>query len=627
MSDEFKCKLLRYLTGNLEQEQGDNEPQPEQTETITNNIKTYVLENFFGYSSPYIQAIIKGNNSDNYLCYGRGSDEDGTLYGFMIILNANFQIIQSTKNYSSGSRMGEFLGIFQDNDGSFYGIEKTYDIGTNRFIILNNILIKNETQTNYQFKLQKSYNIPTTLSELFRVDGIIKNENGAQYLIYGTTSNNNYYKPIAIEFCINVGSENEWIEYTCEIEETQDYYVNSISCFVQWDDSNDINIIMAVSRDSYIYLFQNNNEILENYKTYNLGLSTNYTLSPIITNQTNIYVYVAYRVFNNIGTMEDKQVSIYRINNDIVKKIYESEIATGPSYNFLDYGYYINQTNVSFYFNMPVSTNYEKYKYFGGMIVEDKVYFPLEIEINISDISNIAFHKSFNTYNLYTYVLQIGDILYKVPFVFNQFNYNGAPYENINSLVPHQGILYDNNDKIIFARNLYNRNVNANRTVSTFEIPNTLLNNMVISTQKLISENNDLLVEREQSITKNIYESLYLNFYNTLIMKNSNNNQEIINSEGASRLNNSISNLNDYQESRATKIRIIYSDGTKKTVDIEIPTIENNTATYKFAIYVDKSINSIQIISEDENTIYQEINNLNLEINKYYLIKQDVKIE
>ena len=49
---------------------------------------------------------------------------------------------------------------------------------------------------------------------------------------------------------------------------------------------------------------------------------------------------------------------------------------------------------------------------------------------------------------------------------------------------------------------------------------------------------------------------------------------------------------------------------------------------YSFAIFVPtaKSIENIQLISNDENTIYQTIDTSNLEQEKFYLITQDVKV-
>jgi hypothetical protein len=46
----------------------------------------------------------------------------------------------------------------------------------------------------------------------------------------------------------------------------------------------------------------------------------------------------------------------------------------------------------------------------------------------------------------------------------------------------------------------------------------------------------------------------------------------------------------------------------------------------KFALYVNKTISSIDFISEDESTVYNTINPV-LEISKFYSIKQKVRID
>ena len=76
--------------------------------------------------------------------------------------------------------------------------------------------------------------------------------------------------------------------------------------------------------------------------------------------------------------------------------------------------------------------------------------------------------------------------------------------------------LYNSNNKIIFARNLYNKVINANTTISTLNIPNTNLNDITIYNQSLIGETNYVLMNNQESITKNIYENLNINFYTTL---------------------------------------------------------------------------------------------------------------
>ena len=233
------------------------------------------------------------------------------------------------------------------------------------------------------------------------------------------------------------------------------------------------------------------------------------------------------------------------------------------------------------------------------------------------------------SYNLINYYIPYSSYekFYTCQQVFNQFNYNGLEYENINSLIPEYSNLYDEKGNIIFSRNLYNLSINGNTTISTIEIPNAMLNNTTIVEQNLLSETNTLMNNNVNNITKNIYEVLDINFFNTLVMKNSNNpNNEILNNLGATRLNQSISSTNDYTDTIANKIRINYQDGTSIIQNIGTPTITNNVATYTITIYVPKAITNIEIISNDENTSYQTIVGT-FGIGKYYTLTQDVRVE
>ena len=188
----------------------------------------------------------------------------------------------------------------------------------------------------------------------------------------------------------------------------------------------------------------------------------------------------------------------------------------------------------------------------------------------------------------------------------------------------------------LFARNLYNRVINDNVTVATVEIPNTLMNYNLgvayeIAQQKLFSETNQELVDNTLDIDKNIYETVDINFYNTITMKNNNNPiNPIMNLAGAIRINKGISRDMDYNNSQATKIRINYDDNTNYTIAIDPATqitINNNIATYSFVIYAPtgKNITNLEILSYDENTVYTTITG-NFTQGKYYTITQDVYI-
>ena len=112
-------------------------------------------------------------------------------------------------------------------------------------------------------------------------------------------------------------------------------------------------------------------------------------------------------------------------------------------------------------------------------------------------------------------------------------------------------------------------------------------------------------------------------------MSNHNTNNYIDNYGGASRLNQSVSKETDYSNAKATKVVIHYNDGSQLKGGISA-TINNGIATYSITLYIpnNKNVDSIDILSEDENTIYQTIDTKGrFENNKYYTLTQDVHIE
>jgi hypothetical protein len=157
------------------------------------------------------------------------------------------------------------------------------------------------------------------------------------------------------------------------------------------------------------------------------------------------------------------------------------------------------------------------------------------------------------------------------------------------------------------------------------------LNDVSISKEELISETNSILNSDTTPIDKNIYEQLYINFINTLNVINNNGTTPVLNPNGASRINNSISQAMDYDDAKITKFIINYSDSTSDIRNFCSKTYSSteNRVTYSCIIYVplDKNISNIQIKSNDENTTYLTIDTSNLVSGKYYRLSQDLVVE
>ena len=193
-------------------------------------------------------------------------------------------------------------------------------------------------------------------------------------------------------------------------------------------------------------------------------------------------------------------------------------------------------------------------------------------------------------------------------------------------MIPKSSILYDENNDVIFARNLYNKTISDRVTQSTIEIPNNYLNDVMIAKQDLISETNSIMVDNNNTITKNIYETLFINFINTLQMINKNDlNNPILNPTGAIRLNQSISQVQDYTSQKISKAKINYADNSNKIIPISFIQVGSVMRT-EFTIYNSKGIINIELISEDEKTTYNTITG-DFELNKTYTVSQDVTVD
>ena len=286
----------------------------------------------------------------------------------------------------------------------------------------------------------------------------------------------------------------------------------------------------------------------------------------------------------------------------------------------------LNRAGVNVYYEMiyALDDNIENFNLDIGRIVDTNVFNYNLKQLTIDDTSTTVILNLFEQFNLYIYYVQIGDKAYMSRQVYNIFNYNGNNYENNNSMIPKTGELYNSDNKLIFARNLYNVSINGNTTLSSLRVPNTMLNDETINNSLLKSETNLILNNNTKNINKNIYESLTVNFYNTLKIQDRNTSNYINNQVGSNRINQSVSKEEDYQNAKANIVKINFADGTNRIFNL-IPTIENMKANYIFALKVDKEITNIEIMSSDNLTVYQTITP-NFEIGKKYKITQEVTI-
>lgn len=616
MTEDFKKIVLKYMLGQLDEQQPSSNLNWSDLKTTQNNLYTY-LQEFFNGDNWSITGTLQGNSTTNplgftvlYGFYGLA----GETKGFLTILDEKFNPLSTLTSYNTGTDFYEFYALNVDEDGNFYGIDRTDT--QYRFVLLNNFLVKTPS-SDYQVILRNSYFLPNTyqVQNVSIIRKVLKRVGHSTYLIpflLGQGLVSGY--PTVLEFTINVGSENNWVAHQSNtnfsnaiISDLTFNYIDDVLNFklALQDYSTSKSLEVQFDGNSYsIKTFDINAEIL--YLNYNDA----YASKSIY--ETNKITYCIYKVNYNTYSLDN----VYTYEND----------------GYSDYGMqdvqgaylFKNQNELFAEIIIGDDSTHETYSYKILKIVGSEVY-----EKELGSFSNGALYLNLffvsKQYNLYSYYIQSQNTVYQVNQIYNELNYNGDSYEDINSLFPNTGNLYSDN-QLIFSRGLYNKVVNGNTTTSTIEVPNTLLNDTNITSEELVSHTSTSLVKENQSISKNIYELLYINFINSLIVQNRNSSSYQDMPTIASALNQSICSTLNYDDIKLTKWRITFSDNSTKIGTLTTTKVSDYAYNLKFIFYTSKDIKSIELISNDENVVYLTINELNLSLNKIYKISQNVEV-
>ena len=285
----------------------------------------------------------------------------------------------------------------------------------------------------------------------------------------------------------------------------------------------------------------------------------------------------------------------------------------------------LNVANVSQH-PTPVEANFEELNRYEYYVFPNNLYnYRTKLKRNF----NIVFFNSFCGYireGLGDYTRQVNGYCNQTGLLVQRIGYTGYPYSYYNVLVPRYVNMYYLGITLMFSRNVYNITRFENTSTSSVEIPAKFLNNYSFSRQKLFGITCYNLVDNFQMIEKNQYEIVHLNFINTINVLNEDTG--IYYKQGAIKLNNgtTIGNQGWYNNTQCTKYRVNYTDGTKLNGTMNWNSIDDTHKNTTFIIYVDKEIDSIDLLSNDGSSLYTRIIDT-FTIGKYYSIKQKVRVE
>lgn len=649
MTDDFKETLFNYLIGNLPDGKGTDDEIIKEM----NEISKFSWDNFLPQTNQFqFNGLIQSNTNDVLVLYGEFVESEGTVEndsrGIIFLLDSEFRPIKTIYQFQSGTYLRPIQSMIQLDDGTFVAVDSTKfcentnrednESASKRFIMLNNFTIQNTIANDYLVILNKSYIFPNNYNN-FKCVQIYRNPNFAHYVMIGlryiTVSSSVHYDGVAIiELRIEVSSENEW---SIVNDDNTNWIFGGSYCSFNEENSN-WKIILTHNTTSgpVISLWT---------KSYNGQVS----LEPILDGDGMFVDNIAmnnqsvflnqnemYFVVNNERwgpEIQDRFLALYKYNDlsNTLTEIKKINVGSGD-YNSFRSGIFLSTLNNELYINYCEQINnlYNANYYFQRL--KNDIWNPILVYENrpfwmeyryfyVSNKFNLVKEVSFpTTLNSYTWFFA------SLQEIYNSLNYNGQPYVNSNALISNSAEIYSN-DSLVFARNLYNKSLNNNTTVATVEIPNNYLNDIDLTNKILRSKTNLSMIEDTNVLQKNIYETLFINFINTIQIVDRNNINQVLNSVASSFLNNSINDESSYNNAKFySKIIVYYQDSTTKEIGYEYQNKSNTTANIVFALYSDKLLDHAEIISNDKSTIYQTIDLSTLELNKYYKISQKLEV-
>ena len=651
MTNDYKELLGEYITGNIE----PTSPSKDQILNEINNIPRSEYASFLPehWTTLYANGIIQSSTNGNFVIYGGyvpvGETALTDSRGFILIIDQNMKPIKSIYEFSSGTLLRPIQKMIQIEDGTFVAVDSTIfaeptatdNIMTNpkRFIMLNNFSIP-DYNNDYSVVLRKSYTFPNAYLYIYCLD-LVKNPNSSHYILAGKTSTSQggvYYEGVRIiDLKINVGSSNEWTQKTTASYTS--FLYGGINVTFDENDDASFKAIITLNEDPIVLYSWNGTtsvRIMEGD-----GNIKPYVDSVAMRNQVSFIDYDnVYFVINNQrwgSEVVPRYVGLfkYTYSTGQVKQIFIKNTGN-HNWSTSKEGIFINSLNGELYVNYCDNYDYDnRTANYNFQRLENDIWQPILIAENKKYTMERSLNYTFNIFNVVTNIVlsqYMNDnyfYLQIIKEIYNNLNYNSSSYIDYNSLIPHTSVLYDTNNKILFGRNLYNSTSFKNTTTSTVEIPNTILNGVDIVNKNLLGLTNIVLDQDTNTINKNVYETLYLNFINSINVINKDTG--IINLSASTYINSNINSENSdnttMENSKIAWLRINYEDGTDRITGMGLIRNDDTHYTITATIYIDNEVSTLDIISYDENQIYMTLDISDLEVGNNYTLTQNLRIE
>ena len=581
MTQEYKNNVIKFLTNNLEQQTGSNTPQFNVNSPVTNDLYDNIRANFSS-SVTYVDFV----STDTYsviVCNGTLTGQSSKT-GALVIVDEDYDIVEFISSYSNGDLIGKLSCLNYDENG-FYAIERD----TNYYIVeMNDITKKLSNQAHYQAVKKKRIQLTTD----YTYSSVLKVQRGDnRYFILANRPNG----MVGLE--LRISNAYTWTAYTTTYTKDADLSLFDKGFQAYWDSNDELHFNIAVSDSGLLMLSKGNTSIMVETRI----------MSGASNNPYDNFIFYS----NTIGYF----VTLLHSGNNTLYRLYEVNYSTNSYTLVSEHTGNYSQYNQMWLFKNNNSIYYFRTSYVStqGFMQKFDLYFGLDTnEVQLGTFNASAGAYSFcypnvvSEFNMNYVYIQNQNTLFSVDFEWNDNDYNGVAFIDNNSLIPDKAKVNDLN------RNLYNLVPYLNRYTATMQIPHDYLNTNLTSAT-LYSKNNNILVNKILSTSKNIYEEVYINFINQFNIVNG-NNVDIV------------TPMFNSSNAYISKLKINYHDTTSEIKTITNNGITNQKTTLATSFSVAKAIDTIEILSEDETMVYKTIN-YNFEVGKDYNFSIDLRIE
>lgn len=576
----------------------------------------------FGYASLQagIYTVFYENNSS------------GTGMNFYIY-DKNMQLVkteQLTDNWITV--VGTTLK--QDEDGNFYllgDMNPNESAGGTTYyslILLNNIITdtpiirkwyklnkmgityahdvqKRVGRADYLFTYEQSRNVGSIVYDLYFVEFNINIQYGNSYIKWVYKAYSSYSSALDQLAQIGYLYNEESSKILVLRKKTNSIQLN----LVNLDNDYETDTLNEISFGDGVEISKTLNETTHNLLNDKSILVNGISSFVFIRNSSN--TLVQYNILDNFTTPKVVNVPVSNPVDYIFNNNYIGYVSGTPGdYTLTLYEYELTETSI------VISNNYISFTF---DFEDDITQYLLNMNLINTKVYNL-------NYIVFILVEIAGNGYATIVTTDDGINF----YTDYNTLIPKYLNLYD--DNILFSRELTNKSIIGNQMNAEINVPYSMLNNVSIKIEDLISETNNVET-KTKLINKNIYESLYFNFIKHINVIDNNFNKNELQNEISSLLTKSIYDTKEIAQNNYNYTapiwyaKLIKTDGTELIFNLGETAIEQISENeYLINIAVNGiGAEKLQILAKDKKTPYVTIP-LHT-VNKIILIKQKLKFD